>query len=317
LEQGFGSYEEVNSSASDIDSHEDITSPSVTKRALSWIRKNRNEKLFLFVHYWDPHYDYIPPSSYDALFDPDYEGTMDGTNIEGSDKINSKMDRRDLEHIVALYDGEIRWTDMHLEEFFDELKMMGLYEDAVIIVVGDHGDEFLEHGGKGHQRTLYDEVIHVPLIIRLPALKEPSNIDIAVSIVDIVPTVLEILDLEHPSAIDGRSLMPMTRGNAPIEVKEVYSELTPKWGGSIRALIAYPWKLIHHSVRPEEYELYDIAEDPFETTDLSSHRSQVGDAMRDSLLRWIADKGDQRVASSIARIDKATHDQLKALGYVQ
>src|SRR5882724_11719654 len=102
------------------------------------------------------------------MFDPDYTGTVDGRRFIERDDISPKMPRRDLEHVIALYDGEIRFTDEHVGRVLDHLKEKGLLDSTVVMIVADHGDEFFEHGNKGHHRTVYDEVLHVPFALHLP-----------------------------------------------------------------------------------------------------------------------------------------------------
>ena len=126
----------------------------------------RRKPFFLFVHYWDCHYDYIPPKPYDTMFDPDYQGIIDGKDIAWRTDIAPGMDRADLNHILALYDGEIRLTDEHVGRILKKLKDAGLYDDTLIIVTSDHGEEFLEHGSVKHGHTLFQELVHVPLILK-------------------------------------------------------------------------------------------------------------------------------------------------------
>ena len=98
------------------------------------------------------------------MFDPDYKGTISTQNFMSNRAIHPYMDQRDLQHVLALYDGEIRFTDDILGQILAELERSGRGQQALIVVTSDHGEEFFEHGSKGHQRTLFDEVIKVPLI---------------------------------------------------------------------------------------------------------------------------------------------------------
>ncbi|MGH7792955.1 MAG: sulfatase-like hydrolase/transferase, partial [Thermodesulfobacteriota bacterium] len=155
FEQGFDLYDAsiINEAASlkdVIKASQVITSPSLNKAAKSWLEKNYQKKFFLFLHYIDVHSDYIPPPPYDTMFDPDYRGPVDGLNIFKL-KLKAEMDPRDLFHIIALYDGEIAFTDHHIGDLMLSLKELGVYDNTMIILTSDHGEEFFEHGQLGHK----------------------------------------------------------------------------------------------------------------------------------------------------------------------
>jgi hypothetical protein len=135
---------------------------------------------FLFAHYFDPHYDYAPPAPFAQALDPGYQGALDARGFIGNEAIAAFDDdspsgrrrvasERDLEHVQALYAGEIAWTDSQIGRVLAELERLGLAERTLVVVLADHGDEFFEHGGIGHRRTLHEEVLRVPLIVRAPA----------------------------------------------------------------------------------------------------------------------------------------------------
>ena len=312
--QGYDVYEESVSSSTNIESHKDITSPRITEMALHWIKKNKDNKFFLFIHYWDPHYDYIPPPPYDTLFDPHYHGAMDGKDFEKNNNINPEMDKRDLQHIVSLYDGEIRWTDMHIEKIFNALKELMIDEDTIIIIVGDHGEEFLEHGRKGHAQSLYNEVIHVPLIIKIPGISERKDIETIVSTVDIMPTVLSVLDIKSPSVMDGENLMPIINGTkTKRNEEEVFSELFD----SLVSVVNDRWKLIYN-YKSYKYEFYDIKTDVLEKNNLVSACLKDENALKEKMADWLKMKKTQdRRRTAEVKKDRETLRQLKSLGYIQ
>ena len=182
-----------------------MTSPRLIDRAVAWLQGWRAERqdrpFFLFLHLWDVHYDYAPSPPYDRLFDPDYSGTSTFFDFESNEKINSGMPKRDLAHLVALYDGEIRFTDEHLGRLFAWLEGAGLRDDTIVVVTADHGDEFFEHGQSGHRKTLYEESIRVPFVLRYPR-RVPGGqvIDELVRLMDVAPTVLSLAGVERPKA---------------------------------------------------------------------------------------------------------------------
>ncbi len=316
FDQGFDKYEEAVTSAQLIKTYDDITSPKITSLVDSWIRSNRKRTFFVFAHYWDPHFDYIPPAPFDTIFDPDYEGNIDGRNFLSSPKVNANMDPQDLNHIISLYDGELRWTDLHLGHLFDSLRHLGILDKTIIVIVGDHGEEFFEHGGKGHRNTLYNEVIHVPIILRLPKTPAPQVLKAPVSTVDIVPTLLDLLGIKPPGKFDGRSLVPLMKqpsmemANQPD--RAIYAELSD----FLSCLIKGRWKIIYDS-KANSWELYDIVNDFNETTNLAEAMPDTLSVLKTSLLKWLKSQEQLHPQRSRARYNPETRRQLKALGYVQ
>jgi arylsulfatase A-like enzyme len=244
LAQGFDSYVDCTSYAElsmrtaastgtvedntiENESHRDITSPRLTEAVRRWLQSHHEERpFFLFAHMWDVHFDYIPPAPYDTMFDPDYTGDVTCDDFYFNEKINPKMSPRDLEHVVALYDGEIAWTDMHLGKILDEIDALGLRESTILIIVSDHGTEFFEHGGKIHRRTLFDEVIRIPLIVRAPGRVPPgTRVAEQVRLIDVAPTILDFLGVARPRDVMGQSLAPLVGGRPLAEDNLAISEL--------------------------------------------------------------------------------------------
>jgi len=171
------------------------------------------EPFFLFVHVFDVHYDYDPPEAYWRLFDPDYAGELDGRGFYFDRRIHAEMPEDELAHVLARYDGEIRWTDEHLGRMLAALERHGVAHDTLVVVTSDHGDEFFEHGHKGHKRTLYDEQLLVPFVLRLPGrLPAGRRVGMQVRLIDVLPTLLDALGVPIPEAVAGRSLLPFVRG---------------------------------------------------------------------------------------------------------
>jgi len=180
-----------------LHSYFDVTNPALLRELGKWAASGRpKQRNFLFVHMWDVHYNYEPPPEYLRIFEESYDGTMRG-EVWDNHRFAPGMDPRDLQHLLALYDGEIRYTDDTIRKIFDALRANGLLEKTAVIVTADHGDEFLEHGGKGHHSTLYEEVLRVPLILHLT--NEPARqprVGHVTSIVDIHPTVCRLFEVD-------------------------------------------------------------------------------------------------------------------------
>jgi arylsulfatase A-like enzyme len=261
LNQGFDMYDARCSSAGHGESYHDVTNPCIRSRVAQWLWRWGEAPFFLFIHYWDVHFDYIPPAPYDTLFDPDYKGGVTGRDFVNNDAVVEGMDPRDLAHLVALYDGEIAHTDRHIGLLLRDLEDLGLTGRTLLIVTSDHGDEFLEHGGKGHAHSLFQELIHVPIIWVDPeGVRGPRRIDDVVQLIDLAPSILQYLGLEVPTAAEGRSFVGRLRGDSP-EPRTAFSET--KTGGYLKAALERDTKAIHSALAGTT-TVYDLRADPGE-----------------------------------------------------
>jgi arylsulfatase A-like enzyme len=178
----------------------------VMGKALSWLEKKDRyrEPFFLFLHLWDPHYDYFPPADYRRRFLPQDDGSIVGDELLKADVPLTDELRAGL---LALYDAEIRYTDDWMATLDAKLQEWGIADDVILLVTSDHGDEFLEHGNRGHHLTLYEEVMHVPMILRAPGLAPAGRrIQGSVSINDAAATLLDLAGVPGWPERSGRSL---------------------------------------------------------------------------------------------------------------
>jgi choline-sulfatase len=299
-------------------SHADVTGPRTRDEFRSWLEAADERPAFVFLHLWDVHFDYIPPRRYVELFDPDYSGALDATSLMTNAGISADMDARDLEHLVALYDGEIRFTDDMLGEILTALGSRGRLENTLIVITADHGEEFFEHGSKGHQRTLFDEVARVPLIFHLPGVIEAGRvIEEQVRIIDVMPSVLALAGVAAPPGLQGRDLGHALRGLG-LAPRPALLELLVD-GREIRALRSEHRKLI--SLGGRDFPFFDLAADPGEARRLASEgwgfdraRAALREQERDALaLRKRRGFG----ALAVGGVDQQVTERLKALGYVE
>ena len=203
----------------DVQGHEDITTPNVMKgydATLDLVKPDQD--LFLFTHLFDAHYDYIPEAPFDTKFDPDYSGSMTGESFYKNLAIyNGKLSParqvsdRDLEHLTALYRGEIAYIDSYIGKMIESLEQAGRLDNALIVITSDHGDEFFEHGNRGHRQSLYREVLEVPLLIVQPGGTGGQS-DALVGLDDILPTIADFAQVPPPPTSLGRSLLPAVSG---------------------------------------------------------------------------------------------------------
>jgi len=185
-------------------SHRDSSSRSVTELALEELAAVADDSrpFFLFAHYFDAHYDYVPPPPHDAL-DPGYAGTIDGRDF--ARRLGAPPPApRDLAHLRALQAGELEWIDAEVGRLLAELERRGLSENTLVVVVSDHGEEFGEHGGLGHRRTLFEEAVRVPMLFRFPGRLASGVHAGPLSLAAVTPAVLGLLagarDLPAPES---------------------------------------------------------------------------------------------------------------------
>lgn len=247
-------------------------------RALAWLKKHRNEKFFLFLHGYDVHGQSTPPDGYDYRFvDKDYDKRYSGSELEqeilreeGLEKGQLTMRNEDVRFWRAIYDEKIQRADAKFGMFLDEFSKLGLDEETVFVLTSDHGTEVYEHRRFDHGFTLYQELIHVPLVFKLPGENFEMRIDERVSSVDIMPTILELLGIEQSKNVQrqlrGKSLLPAMRGE-PVK-RDVISETNYREYTYKRSIIADDhWKLIY-TLELRTRELFNLKNDPNETTNL-------------------------------------------------
>ena len=205
-------------------SHWDITSPKINELAESFIDQSNDDPFFLFVHYFDAHYDHIPQSinpQLAQLFDPSYSGDFDGSNwyfdsrvMDLSPPYARHISERDLNHVIANYDAEINWVDHHIGKLIEKLKEKGVWDNTIIMVIADHGDEFFEHNSIGHRSTLFAEQVRIPMILRSPNMPAAgSRIRNISRIYDVAPTLLDLATNKSLPGAEGESLSADINGD--------------------------------------------------------------------------------------------------------
>ncbi len=284
LHQGFDVYDARCSSIEHADSHHDVTNPCMHRRAVEWLEKWGHTSFFLFLHYWDVHYDYIPPAPYDTIFDPDYDGTVDGRNFAKNERIRAGMPARDLQHIVALYDGEIAYTDAYLGKLFRVVRRLGLHDRTLVIVTSDHGDEFLEHGATGHGHTLYQELIRIPVLWVEPGgTRGPVRVNTTVQLIDIAPSILEFAGIEPSGSLEGRSFLPLLEGK-PWGDGVAFSET--RSGGFLKAAVGEHAKIIRAMLNGQT-TAYDLRHDPGERAPIAPDSLAAAMPLQEALTSFL------------------------------
>jgi arylsulfatase len=286
------------------------TASTINTRFLAWLDQAPDRPFLAWLHYRDVHGPYLPPPPYDQTFRP--ETTRPLTTLEVMARpryLTLPGDGNDLEHYRAQYDGEIRYTDDRIKDLLAELDRRGVLAHSVVIVTADHGEAFLDHGQWDHDVSLYEEEVHVPLIIARPG-GTPRVVDRVVTTIDLFPTILELTGAPVPGN-DGESLIPLLEGSEKAYRRErVYSESRAP-GGIQRAVRDGTWKLISTPSKPPA--LYDLASDPGETRDRAADERVRADNLARELRAMV--ERMQNAGAKIAPIDAELRRRLESLGY--
>jgi len=286
LDQGFDYYNDSFEKPIETFNVNERRGEETSRFAVEWLDKHKSESFFLFVHYFDPHQPYEPPEPFASLF---------------SDN---------------LYDGEIAYTDYCIEQVINKLRELGLYDSTLIIVTADHAEMRGEHGEMTHSYFIYESVLKVPLIFKIPGRNKARNFNTPVGIIDIVPTVCSVLGIETPSHVQGKDLSTCFSGKHPIgQSRYFYCEslIPTKYdANSLLGVVADRWKYIQ-TTRPE---LYDLSEDPGETNNLIKQQPQRARILQDRL-REILEKSVRKDNSGArADLDEEGRNRLESLGYI-
>jgi len=286
---------------------------------LDWLGDNRDDPFFSYLHHIDVHWPYKAPAPYSGMFS-DVESRLDFNRLGFLPDVVERVENGEeagvdddtLRAMLNAYDEGTRFVDDGIGEVFEELRRRGLYDNTLIIVTSDHGEEFLEHAMLGHGESLYDEVIRVPLIIKFPCpgrYCEPRRIDKQVELVDILPTVLSIVGVERPDNLVGRSLVD---GEIP-DGSSAFSELRQSV-----ALRTSGLKFIFDS-ESDEGELYNLRDDPGEDNNIADSDEQVSELFTSRILDFIVNLSETSVAddTQLVEADDKMIENLRSLGYVQ
>lgn len=326
LDSGFDEFHELSIDQGFGEGHQPRAG-AVRRRVRRWLEAHRDEPFFLYVHLFDPHWDYEPPPPFDRRFtDPGYRGPVDGTwhTLEPYDRPQAPMPPADLRQAIALYDGEIAYTDTELSGLFSDLRSLGLDEDTAIFVVADHGEEFKEHGRLGHQHSVYEELLRIPILFRPPGGRGadmPARVATRVRNLDVAPTALQAAGLRIPPSFEGESLYPLLGAAAGSDARRDRPVYARVHRGTLHhtALILGSEKVIRdghgHGAR---LRLFDLAADPAERAPLGRTRPKDFSEMLDRLTAFEArlERRGQEAPTTV-HLSAEEEAAIRALGYVQ
>jgi arylsulfatase A-like enzyme len=304
----------------------------ILPKAKAWVEKNKREKFFLFLHTYDVHTDYKTPMPYSCPGDAHLRYvdpgavSFDGCRFDkcsanlllyvnsrirsGEWTISSAFSNEEVEFLSSTYDGCIRYVDDQISEFFELLVELGLYEKTLIVITSDHGEEFAEHGMLLHQQPGFETLTAVPLIFRFPGGAHGGRrVEAMASIIDIMPTVLEFLDLEVNGDAQGVSLLPAITTGAVVR-EQVHMFDVVKLGR---------WKYFRSKKR-----LFDLIEDPGEQNNIYDEHPEVVEALRRRVheLESADLRAYQHFVASVKEsnenvtLSKEETENLRSLGYL-
>ena len=318
LEQGFSIYDDEAGGVKKIG-----------PKAQSWLttllsENERTHPPFLLIHTYDVHSPYEnSPDRFRSMF-------LDGIELP-SEPFRANMSAnmadvwkarredpppqlgpKELEYAIAMYDSGIRHVDDWFGEFIDFLKMTDLYDQSIVVVISDHGDAFQEHETLFHEQ-IYSSVARVPLIIKLPYGRFAGTFESTAKTIDLMPTLLEVLDLPIPSNLQGSSLVPILEKRQ----KSIGVAVTESpFRGGRTALATSRFRLVH-TRSTNETELYDYRVDPLEQVDISAENQETVRRLRKSIRRWRKQVRDHSFETAeIEGLSEETVEQLRTLGYI-
>lgn len=319
---------------------------AVSDAAIKWLEDNEGKKFYLWCHYMAPHGPYEPVKDFNTFTDKQYKGDFNGS-YERLTRVfvrQEPISDADLAYVKGLYDGEVSFTDYQIGRVLDKVASLGILDDTLVIISADHGEELGDHHHYfHHQASLYEGVLHVPLIFKLPG-KVPAGLRVAtpVSLVDIAPTVCTLLGIEPLKTYEGVNLAPVFAGEK-LERGPVFGE----WGDKMLYIRNDEYKYIYnpegfqppvkrereaanpnqrrkrdYGLPMKKHELYAIAKDPREQTEISEKSPETIGALEAALKSGYIDKfgwkyGNHAEEQLQQQLDPQTRQELEALGYVQ
>ena len=305
-----------------------------TSPRLDWLRsrklqspKNEATPFFLFIHYYDVHSDfrelpYETRTAFDRKFVGEYNGDFRGCRVGKCaskflgivNKDNSLLSQEEFEWVKARYDGGIAYTDHQIGFLLDQFRNLGYTNPSWIVVTGDHGEEFLEHGRMLHSQP-YEETARVPLLIKPPESRFHRSISEPVGLVDLMPTLLEGVGIEPGAESQGRSLLPLLRGEKSFPAATVYfNELRDPGNVTLRHG-RYTFVTRRNFA---DLELYDFHSDPEQKTNIVDKYPEVSRRLREGAQRFHEDqlRRVRAFKTQPVQLSEEEIERLRSLGYV-
>jgi len=307
--QGFELFDEVCESAEGVNAD-----------LFAWLESCGSNRFFGYVHYMEPHSPYSAPGDHRQHFDPEYVETRDfsGALPERwrAGKVEKTFTQEEAEHLVNLYDSEIYYWDLQFKRLLDHLEKLSILNKTIIVVTADHGEEFFDHKGLGHGLTLYDEVIHVPLIIIDPRMRKGQRVSDYLEITTIFNSCVEMMEFKAPDFTQVKSLFPYNKGMSK-KFSHIYSSTEsnmPKLESRWACVIEPPYKLTYDLLN-NRCELYNLEKDFKEKQELSKIESQKAESLKEKAINWYNESA-AAFPQEYQPLTPELRKRLKELGYI-
>ena len=313
FDQGFDRFDE-----DDARGPSHISSKSVTDKAIAALERPKRRPFFLLAHYFDPHFNYRLHPRFD--FDPGYEGDFP-EHMGALRRAAKDLSERDVRQLRARYDSEIRFTDEHIGRLITALREHDLYDDTMIVVTADHGEALRDRDDFwiGHTKTLFQEAIHVPLLIKMPGGAGAGTVvEEPLGLIDLLPSLIAALDLRGPRGyrFDGKAL-PLDDIAALTEDagRPVFSETTAR-GRWLQSVVQGQWKLIFDR-KGSRMSFFDLEADPGERINLAADPPPELHELARELRAWNQSMDPRRPeAEEPPELTEKEQERLRALGYL-
>jgi arylsulfatase A-like enzyme len=294
-------------------------------RARAWLEAEDDRPFFLFLHCYDIHAPYAPPPPFRGMFhERPYTGDFVPTlaNLDAVFRGERSLDDEAMAHIRARYDEGIRYTDDRLGAILRELEAGGVLSDTLVVITSDHGEEFGEHGSVLHWQLYHGPNLRVPLVVRMPGARdaEPRRVERTVQLIDLAPTILDLVGAPPLAGAQGRSLAPLLRrasavspaADAPGEAS-AYAWWSDPQALPLRSVVRGRHQLLFSEAAPGGEQLFDVVADPLAQVDLAgSQPGRVAEMRADAMRVMRANRGDPAPREDL---DAETREALRALGY--
>lgn len=258
----------------------------VTRPALTWLDKHAEKPFFMFLHYYDAHFPYESPPQYTAICPDDP------------------------------YAAQLGYVDHWIGQVLERLKSLNAYDDTLVVITADHGESLGEHGEHTHGVFVYQCTLHVPFVVRVPGGKSGTRVVEKVSLVDVTPTILDLVGAKAIPQIQGITLRAALEGTRqPDRLGPIYCEslnVTPLGCSPLNGVVDGSWKYI----RAPKQELYDLVRDPTEQTNLVESNAQIAERLRDRLESLLKQSESLAPKGKAATVDAETMRRLAGIGYV-
>jgi len=358
--RGYDSLYYINVLNDDL--YAEPSSKILTERVTSWLRDNHKKRFFLYIHTMDPHAPYDPPAPYDTMFKKEATGEEQLTRLQkrfedfisawresgqrSFGEFKKNYPPGELKQIAdkfrideALYDGEISHNDYQLGQIMELLEESGIKKDTILIIMADHGEEFFEKGFRSHGQSLHNCLVHVPLIFYYPPLiAQGKRVSGPVELIDVFPSLVDLLDIEGPETLQGRSLVPLMQDSESDKTLcfshrgefwnwRCFADMIPRiYGEQAHCLVDGNWKAIYRVFEGQAntVELYNLDEDYGEKNDLAATEQALAEKYRRMIVGWMSEQ--EAVCRELHRnggaeehtlVDMEEQRKLKALGYVR